>query len=587
MGQAVLMPKLGMTMESGRINKWLVKEGDQVSKGDPLLEVETDKVALEVESLVEGTVLKIFGQEGETLPINQPIAYVGAPGETIPAELFSSGPSATEIPAELINSGPSATEIPAEEQPKQGEDLINNGALNFDTDLVVIGGGPGGYVAAIRAAQLGAKVMLVEKDNLGGTCLNFGCIPTKALLRNAEIWAYLQEAEKMGISVKGASFDWKKMIERKDEIVRKLGGGIHTLLQRNNVEFLNGVADVVDNNTVSVKLNDGDTKVITTKYIILATGTVPMKLEVDSAPDIRIHDTNSIFGLEKLPKSIAIIGGGVVGAEFASIFNALGVKVTIIELLPAILSMMDEDVSALITKEFTKKGINLLAGVKVRDIKKSNNLYKVLFENGNEIEAEEVLMAVGRKVEEGAFSQLAVKRDQRGFIETNNRMQTSIENIYAIGDITGKMQLAHVASAQGIIAAENIFGEGGSMEYDVIPNCIFTFPQVAAVGLTEKQAKEKQVPYEAVKFPFSVNGKSLTLGNTDGFIKIISDSRWGEILGVHIVGPEASSLIHEAVIAMKLEGTALDIATAVHAHPTLAEGMMEAAAKSLKRSIHF
>jgi dihydrolipoamide dehydrogenase len=575
MGKAVLMPKLGMTMETGIINKWLVKEGDQINKGDPLLEVETDKVALEVESLVEGTVLKIFCKEGENLPINQPIAFVGVPGEVIPAEFISSD-------AQVAGTAPIVQTI---KEQIIVSDIVKENS-NFDTDLVIIGGGPGGYVAAIRAAQLGAKVTLIEKDKVGGTCLNLGCIPTKAMVRNAEIWRYVKESEKMGISIKEASFDWSKILERKNQIIGKLVGGVQALLQHNKVELLKGVGKVVDHNTVSVELTDGTKKVVKTKYILLATGTVPMKLNIETNPDTKIYDTNSIFDIKKLPKSIAIIGGGVIGAEFASIFSSFGVKVTIIELLPSILSMVDDEISALITQEFSKKEIDILTGVKVKGVQKVNNRYKVLLEDGKNVEAEEVLMSVGRKVEDGAFSQLNVKRNKSGFIETNERMQTSIENIFAIGDITGIMQLAHVASAQGIVAVENIFSHGYPMKYDVIPSCIFTVPEVACVGLTEKQVKDKKIPYKAAKFPFYANGKALTLGHTEGFVKIISDSRWNEILGVHIVGSEASSLIHEAVIAMKLEGTVEDIATAVHAHPTLAEAFMEAAADILNKSIH-
>ncbi len=575
MGKPVLMPKLGMTMESGKIMKWLVKEGDLINKGDPILEVETDKVALEVESLVEGTVLKIYYEVGEIIPINQSIAFIGAPGEAVPnVEKITS-----EVPVE--ESLPS---VDKKEDVTVTNSITDNS--KYDTDLVIIGGGPGGYVAAIRAAQLGAKVILVEKENVGGTCLNVGCIPTKAWVRNAEVWKYVKESEKMGISVKEASFDWNKIRERKNQVVRKLVGGVQALLQRNKVELLKGTGKVVDNHTVSVELTDGTMKIIKTKYIILATGTVPMKLNIETTPDTKIHNTDSIFDIEKLPKSIAIIGGGVIGAEFASIFNSFGVKVTIIELLPSILSMVENEIFALITQEFIRKGINILTGVKVKGVRKENNNYKVFLEDGTNIETEEVLLAVGRKVEDNAFGELDLKRNDKGYLETNDRMQTSIENIFAIGDITGIMQLAHVASAQGIVAAENIFSKGYPMKYEAIPSCIFTDPEIAYVGLTEKQVKDKKIPYKTAKFPFYANGRSLTLGNTEGFVKIISDSRWNEILGVHIVGPDASSLIHEAVIAMKLEGTVDDIATAVHAHPTLAEAIMEAAAEILDKSVN-
>lgn len=575
MGKPVLMPKLGMTMESGKIIKWLVKEGDRINKGDPIVEVETDKVALEVESLVEGTVLKLYYDEDEVIAINQPIAFVGAPGEV--------APDIQKITAEA-----SAEAAPPAEEKTADYAHTNAGKedLNFDTDLVVIGGGPGGYVAAIRAAQLGARVILVEKAKVGGTCLNVGCIPTKAWVRNAEIWRYIKESEQMGISIKEANFDWNKIKERKDRIVAKLVGGVQALLQRNKVDLLKGVGKVIDRYTVAVKLADGTMKQVKTKNIILATGTIPMKLNIETDPKVKIYDTDSIFDIEKLPESIVIIGGGVIGTEFASIFNSFGVKVTIIELLPSILSTVENEVLALIAQEFTKKGIDILTGVKVKGIKKVKDRCQVFLEDGINIETEAVLMAVGRKVENDAFRELGLKCNNKGYVETNDRMQTSIENIFAIGDITGIMQLAHVASAQGIVAAENIFGKGYPMKYEAIPSCIFTDPEIAYVGLTEKQVKDRGIPYKTAKFPFYANGRSLTLGNTEGFVKIIMDSRWHEILGVHIVGPDASSLIHEAVVAMKLEGTVDDIATTVHAHPTLAEAIMEAAAESLDKSVN-
>lgn len=575
MGKPVLMPKLGMTMESGKIIKWLVKEGDRINKGDPILEVETDKVTLEVESLVEGTVLKLYYEEDEIIAINHPIAFVGAPGEVAPdmEKITAEAPAEAAPPVAEKTGGTAGTSAEKEN-------------INFDTDLVVIGGGPGGYVAAIRAAQLGARVILIEKTKVGGTCLNVGCIPTKAWVRNAEIWRYVKESERMGISIKEANFDWNKIKERKDRIVAKLVGGVQALLQRNKVDLLKGVGKAIDRHTVAIELADGTTKQVKTKNIILATGTVPMKLNIETDPDIKIYDTDSIFDIKKLPESIGIIGGGVIGAEFASIFNSFGVKVTIIELLPSILSTVENEVLALITQEFAKKGIDILTGVKVKGVRKVNDRYQVFFEDGISIETEAVLMAVGRKVENDAFRELDLKYNNKGYLETNDRMQTSIENIFAIGDLTGIMQLAHVASAQGIVAAENIFGKGYPMKYEAIPSCIFTDPEIAYVGLTEKQAKDRGIPYKTAKFPFYANGRSLTLGNIEGFVKIIMDSRWHEILGVHIVGPDASSLIHEAVIAMKLEGTVDDIATTAHAHPTLAEAIMEAAAESLDKSVN-
>lgn len=579
LGEYILMPKLGMTMETGRINQWLVKEGDKVQKGDPLFEVETDKTALEVESLFEGYILKIYKGSDEEAAINQPVAYMGKIGEVVPEPTDSTMQSDDKKVESEANNKAAEISEPAKKPDEMKEE-------KYDTDLVIIGGGPGGYVAAIRAAQLGGKVILIEKEKVGGTCLNWGCIPTKAMVRNAEIWRYVKNSEDMGISVKEATLDWSKVLQRKTEVVSKLVGGVQALLRKNKVETITDIGKVTRNEVVEVTTKDGRKREIKTKNIILATGTVPTIINVETSPDVKILNTNSIFDLNKLPKSMAIIGGGVVGAEFASIFCTFGVKVTIIELMPTILSTIDEEIADFMQKQFVKDGIDIFTSRKVTKILKNKSNTSVELDDGTTIEVDEILMAVGRKIENGAFEGFNLNSDKRGFLTVNNIMQTSVANIYAIGDITGKLQLAHVASEQGIIAVENIFGKKSEMEYEVIPSCIFTYPEIASVGITEKQAKEKNIPYKATKFSFQANGKALTLGHSEGFVKVIADMRWGEILGVHIVGPEASNLIQEAVMAMKLEGTVEDLAKTIHAHPTLSEAVMEAALNNLGIAIH-
>jgi dihydrolipoamide dehydrogenase len=287
-----------------------------------------------------------------------------------------------------------------------------------------------------------------------------------------------------------------------------------------------------------------------------------------------------------LPKSIAIIGGGYIGSEIASILNAFGVEVSIIELLPGILANVDEEVASVVHDEFIKRGIKIYTGLGVNKIKNESKGYKIVLSDGNLVEAEKILMAVGRKPEDSTFNKLGLSLNAKGYIEVNDRMETNIKNIFAIGDITGKIQLAHVASAQGIAAVENVFAKGYAIDYDVVPSCIFTNPEIAYVGMTEKQVKEKKIPYKVFKFPFFASGKALALGDTRGFVKIIADSRWDEILGVHIVGPDASNLITEAAVAMKMEATVDELAHTIHPHPTLTEAVMEAAEGIMGKAIH-
>lgn len=562
MGEFMMMPKLGMTMESGKILKWLCQEGEPIEKGQPVVEVQTDKVALEVESLLEGVLLKIYAGEDETVLVNKPIAYIGVAGESIP-----------DLPAE--GDEPTKTEV----KESQSDDFDGK-------DLVVIGGGPGGYVAAIRAAQLGAKVVLVEKDKLGGTCLNRGCIPTKVFFKNAEAWRNVLESAEMGISVSDASFDWGKVIERKNNVVSQLVGGVEGLLKKHGVELIKGEAKVLDSNSVFISYYGGRSETIKSRNIILATGTVAGNIPLDISPDVNIYDINSILDLEALPKSLAVIGGGILGCEIASIFHTFGVDVSIIEIMPTIMPAVDEELVAVIEEEFGQQGIKLINGVQISRIEKSGERNKIILADNNIVEAELVMMAVGRKPQTAAYSDLSLNLDEKGYIEVNEKMQTSMKNVYAIGDITGKIQLAHVASAQGMIAAENSCGKESKMEYEAIPNCVFTHPQAAFVGLTEKQAKKQQIPFITFKFPFYANGKALALGDTKGFVKIIADKRWDEIIGVHIVGPNATDLIAEAAVAMKLEATAEELARTIHAHPTLSETLMEAAGGIHGEAIH-
>lgn len=575
MGNFVAMPKLGMTMTEGKIIRWLAQEGAQVEKGDYIFETETDKTSLEVDSLYSGTLLKIYYEEGSTVLVNEPVAFIGAEGEEIP-----------ELPApqEPVKQDEKAKEIPVvmeTPKPKPANKIgkTERPAGNFDFDLIVVGAGPGGYVAAIRAAQLGAKVAVVEKDSVGGTCLNRGCIPTKAYYASAKRYEDMKRAEEFGLKGDHIGFNWQAIRARKNEIVSKLVAGVAGLLKKNNITLLKGNASIKNPNEVLV-----DEKAYTCAYILLATGAKPASV---LKTQVKPMNTNDVLDLETLPESMVIVGGGVIGCEMAGIMNSFGVEVTIVELLPQILPMTDEEVAAELHRKMEAKGVRILTGTTCEDITQENKDYIVRLSNGETIRCNAVLEAVGRKPETGAVEGLKLERDQKGYVVVDDMMRTSADYIYAIGDINGKFQLAHAASAQGILAAEHMFADRQDTEDQAIPSCIFTDLEIAYVGLTQAQAREKGLPVRTFKFPYSANGKALTLGETEGFVKVITDERWGEILGVHIIGAEASSLIEEAVMAMRCEATAQAAGNTIHAHPTLSETLMEAFLGASSGAIHF
>lgn len=575
MGNFVAMPKLGMTMTEGKIIRWLAQEGAQVEKGDYIFETETDKTSLEVDSLYSGKLLKIYYEEGSTVPVNEPVAFIGAEGEEIP-----------ELPApqEPVKQDEKAKEIPVvmeTPKPKPANKIgkTERPAGNFDFDLIVVGAGPGGYVAAIRAAQLGAKVAVVEKDSVGGTCLNRGCIPTKAYYASAKRYEDMKRAEEFGLKGDHIGFSWQAIRARKNEIVSKLVAGVAGLLKKNNITLLKGNASIKNPNEVLV-----DEKAYTCAYILLATGAKPASV---LKTQVKPMNTNDVLDLETLPESMVIVGGGVIGCEMAGIMNSFGVEVTIVELLPQILPMTDEEVAAELHRKMEAKGVRILTGTTCEDITQENKDYIVRLSNGETIRCNAVLEAVGRKPETGAVEGLKLERDRKGYVVVDDMMRTSADYIYAIGDINGKFQLAHAASAQGILAAEHMFADRQDTEDQAIPSCIFTDLEIAYIGLTEAQAREKGLPVRTFKFPYSANGKALTLGETEGFVKVITDERWGEILGVHIIGAEASSLIEEAVMAMRCEATAQAAGSTIHAHPTLSETLMEAFLGASSGAIHF
>jgi len=462
--------------------------------------------------------------------------------------------------------------------------------MNEEIDLVIIGGGPGGYVAAIKAAHLGLKTVLIEKDKLGGVCLNRGCIPTKALVSTAELLNNLQRAGEFGIQVKDYSIDFPAIMKRKEMITRRLSSGVEQLMKANQVRVIRGEGQIIEPGTVEVTDIAGQKEVIKTKNIIIATGSKVMRLPIPGIDSEGVITSDEALSLSELPSRMLIIGGGVVGIEFAGIFKALGVEITVVEMLPRILLPIDEEISRRLTQLLKRKGIEILTDCKVKDIRKNNRNLEVLISTNNgekKIETEKVLLAAGRVPELGNIDVqgLGIELD-KGAIKVDEKMRTNIPGIYAVGDVVGKIMLAHVASREGIVAVENISGKEVLMDYKVVPNCVFSMPEVASVGLTEEEAREENNNIKISKFPFMANGKALGMGEVEGMVKIIADADTSELLGFHILGVHASDLIAEGALGLSMEATAFEIVNTIHAHPTLAEAIAEAAEGIIGKPIH-
>ncbi|MBV6393678.1 MAG: Dihydrolipoyl dehydrogenase [Anaerolineales bacterium] len=461
-------------------------------------------------------------------------------------------------------------------------------AENFD--VVVIGAGPGGYVAAIRAAQLKQKVAIVDRQWLGGVCLNVGCIPSKSLLKNAEVAHTLRHrAKDFGFSFDNLKLDYGVAFKRSRSNSDRLVKGIGFLMKKNNITVLMGAATFKSKDTVSVAGNDGKTTELKAKNIIVATGASAAQLPGVTVDGKQIATYVEAIMQETLPKSAVIVGAGAIGVEFATIWNSYGVDVTIIELLPRILPREDEEISKELTKELIKAGVKIKTGVKFERIAASGKSVKVKLPDET-LDVDQVLIATSFTPNSKGLGleAVGVKLTERGnFIEINEKMQTNIPGIWAIGDVTGKLMLAHVGSAMGIICAENIAGhETVTLDYDMMPRATYCHPQVASFGYTEAQAREKGYNIKVGRFPFQANGKALGLGDYAGFVKIVMDEKYGEILGAHMIGPEVTELLPELTLAQMMELTPREIARNVHAHPTLSETLMEAAHGAEGSPIH-
>jgi dihydrolipoamide dehydrogenase len=453
-------------------------------------------------------------------------------------------------------------------------------------DVVVIGTGPGGYVAAIRCAQLGLSTATVEDDRPGGVCLNWGCIPTKALLRNAEVLALFHRAAEFGVTVPGFQADYAEAIRRSRLVADRMAKGVQFLLRKNKITHFAGRARLTAPSVVEVT---GDSGAVTleAKAIILATGSEPRSLPGVSIDEKRVLSSNGAVRNEQAPKSLVVIGAGAVGVEFADVYSAYGVQVTLLEALPRIVPIEDEDVSGQLARTFARRGITIKTGVTVNAVR--TDVDGVIVETGDDqIRADQVLMAVGRAARvAGLGLEGARVAMDRGFVKVSPSMETSVKGLYAIGDMAGPPLLAHKASAEGIVAAETIAGRSPRpVDYGSVPSCTYCRPQIASIGLTEEKAKTDGRELTVGKFPFTASGKAVAMGETEGFVKVVADKATGEILGAHILGAEATELIHEFAVGRTLEATLDELIHTIHAHPTLSEAVLEATLDALGHAIH-
>lgn len=536
--------------KTGKVGSLSVEENQTVKAGDELVQIELGKANRAVKAEADGTILKILVAEGDSVVLDQP--------------LF-----------EMEVTAISADQVTNYESDKK--------TTQIDRDLVIVGSGPGGYVAAIYAAKKGLKVTMIEKDKLGGTCLNWGCIPTKSLVKSAEVNHYVHNSELFGVMVEGNSHvDMEKVIARKDDVVQQLVSGIDFLMSKNKIEVIQGKASFINNRQLLIT-NDEET-IISFKDCIIATGSSISNVPIPGINQAFVLNSTQALEDTNLPKSITIVGGGVIGMEFAFIYRKLGVEVSVVEFLDRLVAMVDADVSKELTRQAKKLGINIYTSAKVTNIQQAtNNQAIVTYEDRKGehlIVSEKVLVAVGRHPNIEGLSientNIALNENKRG-IQVNKHMKTNVDHVYAIGDVTDIIQLAHVASHQGIIAVDNILNVPKEMNYQAVPNVIFTSPEIATVGVGEDQAIKLGIEYEVSKASFKSNGKALTQDQTAGFIKLIKDKKTNKIIGGSIIGADASSLISALTLAVEQGVTAEELMETIFAHPTTGEVIHEAA----------
>ena len=578
MATEIIMPKAGIDMTEGQIIKWNKKEGDKVETGEILLEIMTDKTSMELEAEDSGYLIKIIKGDGETVPVTEVIGYIGAEGEIAPE-----GTSKDTVETSENVSNKKEKEPIKEREIEERNTAVKSEKGEDEFDVVVIGGGPAGYVAAIRAAQVGGKAAIVEKSELGGTCLNRGCIPTKTFLKNAEIIEGIEMSSKRGIILENEKFtiDMPKVISLKNEIVKTLTNGVQGLLKSNSIKIFKGVGKI--NKDKDVVIN-GE-KVLRTNKIILAGGSKVGSVNIPGIESKRVLTSDDILDLKELPKSLAVIGGGVVGVELGQAYLSFGSEVTVIEMMDRIVPGVDREASETLRKALEKKGMKILTSSKIKEIIDEGDKLRIKLEDKEDVVAEKALLSIGRVPDLEAVGELDLEME-RGKIKVDKYMETSVKGVYAPGDINGIKMLAHAAFRMGEVAAENaILGNHREIKLETTPSAIYTIPEVGMAGLTEEEAKEKY-DINIGKFAFVGNGRALASGDTTGFVKVIADKKYGEILGVHIVGQSAAEIINEASSLMAMEITVDEVIKTIHGHPTFSEALFEACADVLGEAIH-
>jgi dihydrolipoamide dehydrogenase len=614
------MPQLSDTMTEGTVVKWKVKEGDRIKAGQEVAEVETDKATMPMESFEAGTLAFIAAKEGQKVPVGGLIGVIARGNENVEEirknyqakgggqQKSGAAPpaAAPSKPAPAPATAPKPVRTPpapAASKPVPSKAGSNGPKKNYNFDIIVIGGGPAGYAAAIRAGQMKKRVLCVEKENLGGTCLNWGCIPTKALLEDgAFVLKMRTEAAEHGVAFDNLKVDFAKIVGRSRNVANKLQNGIGHLFRKYEVKHEMGTGQLLAPHRVRVSGKDGQ-KEYTAEHVIIATGARATPLPGAEFDGKKIITSREAMTLPTLPKRMAIIGAGAIGCEFADIYNALGAQVTVVEMLPHLLPNEDEDVSVMLERIFARRGIDVRTKTKTDKVEKTSDGVKLTLsgDKAGTVEADLVLIAIGvtGNVENVATPEAKLELFKNR-VKVDHEYRTNLENVWAVGDCISMHwpeqmamggyrhpDLAHVAHHEAVLCVERICGhERHDIDYKNIPGCTYTHPQVASMGMTEKNLREEGRQIRIGKFPFSVSGRALASGETDGFVKLIFDAKYGELLGVHMIGENVTELLSELVLARKLEATEEEILDAIHPHPTLSEAIMEAAGVSVSRAIH-